>query len=207
LSIEDSTLYTLERKVLSSIERNKHNLTKIFDDNYNNIVKYFGIDTFRNISNKKAYDKFTIDDNVKDYINRVTAFKVTKITDNSKNAIRKIIINGISNNDNIGDIAKKIKKVYEIWTDSRARTIARTEVASISNYAMWQGAIQAEAEKKKWIFNDDIKVRLSHRAMGKHKDIGINELFQVGNSKMLYPGDFQGEAKEVINCRCYLEFK
>lgn len=96
--------------------------------------------------------------------------------------------------------------MYQNFSKSRAKTIATTEVAGVSNYGSVMGAIDAGYKKKKWIPHFDEKTRPSHFAMWRHKPIDLLKYFSVGSSKMQYPGDINGEAKEVINCRCILKF-
>ncbi len=91
---------------------------------------------------------------------------------------------------------------------ARARTIARTE-----SHAASQDAGHAAAEgiadatgltlTKEWVSTNDDRTRESHRdANG--QTVGMSEPFIVGDEKdeLQYPGDPDGEAAEVINCRC-----
>lgn len=85
----------------------------------------------------------------------------------------------------------------------RTEMIMRTE--TIRSYAAGSEAIYAEAgvEEHEWLATQDDRVRDSHaQADGQVKP--IDEPFDVGGYKMLYPGDASLGASpdEFVNCRC-----
>jgi len=87
---------------------------------------------------------------------------------------------------------------------NRVRTIAETEGHRAGNAAIELiGNAFGDRGWKQWQTRKDGRVRPSHRAVRnvvKH----TGETFKVGDSQLLHPGDPNGPAKEVINCRCYL---
>ena len=182
-------------------------MRKIFDNLYYDILLNFGKLNFKYYLNKKEYTEFTVTEEIRNYIKNVSAEKVQKVTDSTKQEIKQIILKNLESGNSISQIESDIRKTYREFGQARARKIAVTEVASISNYASLIGAKQAGMKQKKWIIMDDIRVRVSHQDMEKVPYINIDSYFNVGNSVMLFPGDFKGEAKEVIYCRCWLVFK
>lgn len=100
-------------------------------------------------------------------------------------------------NENIDD------PYYTSW--DRAMFIAENEANSIGNYRQQMEAVKAGKKYKAWITMNDKKVRHTHINIDGLK-IPIFEAFQVGDSKMMFPKDVQGEAKEIIGCRCVLEY-
>jgi uncharacterized protein with gpF-like domain len=57
-------------------------------------------------------------------------------------------------------------------------------------------------QEKTWFTAMDEKVRISHRAMhGKTIKVGDMWVMPSGAS-LRFPGDFNGPAAEVVNCRC-----
>lgn len=88
----------------------------------------------------------------------------------------------------------------------RGSTVARTEsMAALnqSNIEAYQqaidtGQVQAQNVRKVWVATQDARTRDSHRHMDR-ESVGINERFSNG---LMYPGDPNGAASEVINCRC-----
>lgn len=100
----------------------------------------------------------------------------------------------------IKDIAEEIEDLFEQTYDRRAETVARTESASAYGVANDAAIKQAGFTHKRWLSAEDEFVRPSHAALD-GTIIGVDETFDNGCK---FPGDPDGEAKEVINCRCCL---
>jgi hypothetical protein len=93
----------------------------------------------------------------------------------------------------------------ETVTDSRARTIARTESAGAMSQGNWD---QAKAmgdlyRSKEWLAFEDDKTRETHTACMAQGRIPFDERFSNG---LDYPLDPAGSAAEVVNCRCVLAY-
>jgi hypothetical protein len=85
---------------------------------------------------------------------------------------------------------------------NRARKIVRTETVRAANYGVLLGAEKYEYEvQKEWLSVNDNRTRTSHRhgsgVDGEKRD--PEERFSNG---LRFPGDPDGPASEVINCRC-----
>lgn len=122
---------------------------------------------------------------------------------------RKIVADGIAQGLSITDITANLSGVLspdaQAW---QARRIARTEVMGAVNSGTWNGA-SAYAEHtgqemfKQWYATLDSRVRPDHREA--HRQVvAIAADFDVGGFAMSYPGDPDGPASEVCNCRCTL---
>lgn len=185
------------------IDNNIDNWKVLFLQVYKQIIKYFYDDTIRKLDKEKA---LSVSKDMTDYINDFTAKKITLISDTTKQDVKYLILKNLENGNDIKTIENELRQLYQGFGEKRAKTIAVTEVAGISNYGSLMGAVDGGAEKKKWIPNFDEKTRSSHFNMWSHKPIDLLKYFKVGSSKMQYPGDINGEAKEVINCRCILKF-
>lgn len=87
---------------------------------------------------------------------------------------------------------------------SRARTIARTEISAAQNMAVVEAAKVSGIEfEQTWCSAEDERTRPSHQAAdGQSRKDG--EGFDVGGVHLARPGDPNGPANEVINCRCTL---
>lgn len=85
----------------------------------------------------------------------------------------------------------------------RARTIARTEIGSAQNAAILFTADGAERQdvRRIWLAIDDARTRPSHAAAD-GQTIGPGERFLVGGFALAHPGDPNGPAREIVNCRC-----
>ena len=96
----------------------------------------------------------------------------------------------------------------EYWTSElRALLVGISCASAIANYHDLWYALERGMTNKVWITEADEKVRETHQEVD-HTDIPINELFLVGNSYLMFPGDvnYGAEEKEVDGCRCHLEF-
>lgn len=96
----------------------------------------------------------------------------------------------------------------EYYTSAtRAIECAENETNASENYKREQDAIKNGYTKKRWITMLDDKVRKTHM----HADgqsVAIGTPFTVGDYKMMFPLDqsLGAHAKEVINCRCSVEY-
>lgn len=114
------------------------------------------------------------------------------------------LVNGIVQGDSIKGIASRIRSVYESNLSDSIR-IARTETTKVESSARMN--VGKEADKmgfkvyKKWIATEDERTRPAHqKADG--QIVPLDEPFDVGGEKLMYPGDDSGSGWNVINCRC-----
>ena len=91
---------------------------------------------------------------------------------------------------------------------TRATMIARNEANTFLNYTDFTDAKDRGKTVKTWWAMPDNKVRETHVEV-EGQTIGIDEYFRVGNSQMRFPHDWVSspDPKEVINCRCAVEYK
>lgn len=94
------------------------------------------------------------------------------------------------------------------WTSAdRAAEIAKNESAIVNNHREFEEAKRRGKKYKTWNTMGDNKVRDSHVFMEGTR-IGIDEMFDVNGSDMMFPGDTEHGAapEEIINCRCWLTY-
>lgn len=118
-----------------------------------------------------------------------------------KKTITQEISRGIASSLPYSDIARNISNVSKAPL-SRAKTIARTEGHRIQQTST-RDAQQAAKKKgadvlKQWDAALDGRTRDSHRRV----DGEIRELDEKFSNGLMYPGDSNGSAAEVVNCRC-----
>lgn len=95
------------------------------------------------------------------------------------------------------------------WWEHRAITVARTEAVGAYNAAHLEVArLRAEeygeeAMEKVWSCTLDGRTRDSHFAADGQR-APLDGTFRVGSSRLRFPGDPDGPAEEIINCRCAL---
>lgn len=130
------------------------------------------------------------------------------VTDTTYEAIQAELVEGVQAGETIDEIAARVRSVFATANDTRATTIARTEVVSAYNGASALGAAQLPADVvagQEWIATRDSRARPAHAAAdGQIRSIG--EAFEVGGATMAYPGDPSAGARNTVNCRCTVAF-
>jgi hypothetical protein len=91
-------------------------------------------------------------------------------------------------------------------TDVQIDRVANWVAAYTENDATYNASWQNGAPEKMWVTRHDDKVRHAHALVdGQTKPIGAS--FDVGGSKLRYPGEPVGAVENWINCRCRLQQK
>lgn len=99
------------------------------------------------------------------------------------------------------DVAGSLRQEFDWMSKVRSERIARTETLAITSEATHDVHEASGVEFKRWLTTIDGRERESHfEAHGQMQKIG--EPFEVGNTKLMYPGDPAGDVEEVANCRC-----
>lgn len=118
-----------------------------------------------------------------------------------KKTITQEISRGIASSLPYRDIARNIGNVSGAPL-SRAKTIARTEGHRIQQMSTVDAQQAAKAKGadvvKQWDAALDGRTRDSHRRV----DGEIRELDEKFSNGLMFPGDPNGSAAEVVNCRC-----
>ena len=140
---------------------------------------------------------------------------VNGITSTTKETIRKILIQGMQEGWSIFQMMKEIEKAgINVY---RAELIARTETTRAANQGAMLGAISTGLlTVKEWISITDDRTRRIPRNDYDHlhmdgKTTPIDQPFTVPGMRsidiMQYPGDANGSAGNVCNCRCTVGFE
>ena len=228
ISDEVKNIFTSELKsILKTIEKvdNDNILPKIEKIVKNNIVSWrkllkstwiavaseSGINTLNNLRTIKAIDNDynVYNAEVQKYIDEIVDKKVEQITDTTTNKLKEAFAFYLLQGNVQGtfDVKIIIDYLYNEFSNKRCKVISNTEVTAANKYGALMAAKQSGIKlNKKWIFINDIMVRDTHHKMDGYPAIGLDDYFSVGKSMMKYPGDPNGEAKEIINCRCRLIF-
>lgn len=136
---------------------------------------------------------------------------VTSIQDTTKQALRKDILDGLDQNETMGQIAKRVEATMDSWGEDvdrgRAMVIARTEVHAAAGYGSHEGARQSGvADEKAWLSSmDPPRAREDHMILSGNW-IPFDEPFRMPDgTEMDFPGD--GPPDHVINCRCVCMYR
>lgn len=134
------------------------------------------------------------------------AFALIAIDDLTDKAdiIRKLkreVLSGLLIGESITDISKRIEKITNKKKNDSIR-IARTETTRIQNNARLDAMKHAEKKgldiSKRWLATMDARTRSSHQHVN-GEIVRMNESFSNG---LEFPGDPNGNPREVANCRC-----
>jgi SPP1 gp7 family putative phage head morphogenesis protein len=110
---------------------------------------------------------------------------------------------GITAGEGKGELSNRIRAAFNTINRGRADTIAQTETGGAYSYARNEGMNDTGVAYKEWLASPDDRTRESH-AIASGQRVPVDEPFEVGGVKMMYPGDSSMGAggEDVINCRC-----
>lgn len=139
------------------------------------------------------------------YERRAEAFS----EDVSKTVIRKLrkaLQDGLSEGETVQELRMRVAHVYQIAQGSaKALMVARTETSNMINGIRTEVFKEHGVTRIEWVDSGDDIVRESHRAFGSSgtHEMDFNYMSLIGEEGTLrHPGDLDGPAGEVINCRC-----
>jgi hypothetical protein len=135
---------------------------------------------------------------------------LVRVPDEVYNLVFAEITDAVNGGESVSDIAARVDQVLQTtgsqrWAN-RARVIAITETtraygAGTVAAGLEQSRVTGRLLQKRWRTEHDDRVRASHRAVD-GTTLPLYQPFNVGGFPLLYPGDPQGPADEVVNCRC-----
>jgi len=145
--------------------------------------------------------------------------------------LHELIANAQAEGWSIPDMERGLGATFDKWIDNdeipedhpdrqfvtdrmpvyRREMIARTETIRASNAGSQALFNDWGVELKEWIATPDNRARATHLAAwsdysegGTPGPIPMDQVFGVGGSSLMYPGDPSGSPGETINCRCVL---
>lgn len=139
-------------------------------------------------------------------LKEVGAQHITSITNTTRKQINKLMADSFAEQVDPGEMASRIRDVFDNISSGRAMTIARTETLTAVSLGQdlkaqeFKEAYPKEAARMKriWVSAQDERVRDTHVMMdGEMVEVG--EPFPNG---LKFPRDPDGDASEIINCRC-----
>ena len=103
--------------------------------------------------------------------------------------------------DSRSDLADRVRDAFNELSRGRATVIAQTETGSAYGQGRQDVMVASGVEWKQWLSAEDDKVRPDH-AEADGQAVPVDEPFDVGGEELMHPGDPDGSAEQVINCRC-----
>lgn len=109
---------------------------------------------------------------------------------------------GVAEGENIAQLLARVELIMGGRIRSTPETIARTEIISAMNKGTLESWRQTGVVKRKtWLATLDDRVRDPH-AQAHGQTVAFDEAFVVDGERLQHPGDPNGSAGNVINCRC-----
>lgn len=172
----------------------KEKLVSKISNSYKKMFMDLSENEILNIRVKKKVDKI--------YLKKLGQ-KITNIVNKDKERVSKVIEQSVDEGLSNADITKRMFKTLDDISKSRAKTIAVTEVRTMSSDIDHNLALEVGMTKKTWIHTSAGKTnRINHERLNT-VSVGIDEKFDLGNG--IYadkPHDENLPASEVINCYC-----
>lgn len=175
----------------------------VFSENYN----HQSYEIEKNISGVVSFDIYNTDAVarlVKERPKMLPAYKVDQQKDYlwNRQKVEDIITQGIIQGESIDKITARMMDGLCTQNENKMRMFARTAMTAAQNTGRLQQMKDAKKKgvkvKKRWVATLDERTRDSHQALD-GDTIDVEERFANG---LMYPGDPNGAAKEVFNCRC-----
>ena len=134
---------------------------------------------------------------IQEYFNLHLLESVDSINETTKNHILVVLNQGTKEGWSTERMVREINS--KVYIGNRTERIVRTESVRAANFGVTLGADSYDYETvKEWNSVNDNRTRHSHRNVdGQTREHG--ETFSNG---LQFPGDPEGPASEVVNCRC-----
>lgn len=156
------------------------------------------------------YDTSTVSRLLKDNPDLLPKWKVDKKKDYvwNKKKVNNAITQGIIQGERLDQITNRISSGLAAQNENTMKTFARTAMTGAQNAGREQRLMNLKAKGinvvKQWMATLDGRTRHSHRMMdGETLPVAKDKFHPVMFSNgCRYPGDPEGPAHEVYNCRC-----
>lgn len=141
---------------------------------------------------------------------------LTNIPDETAKMVQDEISKAVSMGASPEQIAAGVQRILDVtgsaYWPNRAKVIAVTTVHSMANAGAQAAMImlQARADRqllKEWVSRDDDHVRETHTKLAgaDGQRVPVASYFMIGGFPLLFPGDPDAPAQEVVNCRCSMK--
>lgn len=132
------------------------------------------------------------------YAGSRTERRAVGILTSTKSQVSAYVSDGLSSGKSLEEISDILRDRAPSIAEARAKIIASNEVIAASGYASHQAAVQSGAVKNKTWLASRAENRESHESI----DGQTVPLDQPYSNGLMFPGDPDGRAAEVIECEC-----
>jgi uncharacterized protein with gpF-like domain len=130
--------------------------------------------------------------------------RITMVSETLRSQIVNVIGAGQAAGSTLPEISKQLRTLSRSIPRFRADMIARTEVHGAANYGADEAAKATGLTlRKEWVAAGDGRTRDEHADMD-GEVVDMDQSFNFGSYRLMYPGDRSGPARGVINCRCQI---
>lgn len=156
---------------------------------------------------RQLKQEFDFDMILNSWLNTNAGLRIVSVHQTLIDAIISVIADGYENNLSVADITRNLQNKFG-WFKYQALRIARTETTTATNLATTLAAENSDyVLEKTWISAQDNRTRRPPKSPFDHLDmngqtVSADTPFFVGGEEIEYPGDPQGSAGNIINCRC-----
>ena len=166
------------------------------------VGKFINIELTKDFTIPKFMTEF--EKNLPVYLKTHGITRIQQVSDTYLKDVFKLFDDRLKAGKTLKETTDEVFKVMKSprFTRAQAERIARTETTAAANYgAVQSGAVSGYEMQKRWISALDKRTRDPHASInGARAD--QKEAFIVGGEKLMFPGDPNGSAGNVINCRC-----
>jgi uncharacterized protein with gpF-like domain len=193
--------YSSTQSIMLAMGEHKGRVDRIVRLTYETAAQQFAKPYYRET---KSFDDFLRSMQV--FMSTVGAKKVVQISETTEHQIRRAVNQGLADGEGVDGIAKIIRQRAPEIARARSAVIARTESHTSAMWAQVESIKDLDLGlRKQWITVQDDRTRQDHiDADG--QTVGMDEAFLVGDNELMFPGDPDGQAEQVINCRCVMNF-
>ena len=196
---------------------NNNSIKKAFYNLYNDVGwEFYQRTKFRKDNIERSLWDLTFER----VIEAETGMRITLITDYSKELLmdisKQVLRTGQEQGLGIMDMERLLRETlttdFTRMARMRSLRIVQTEVMSASNFATLKAGEESGLQMRKVWLTAPMGVSKNERHTLLEPDLGRQrprkgEMFNVNGSMMEYPGDPNGGAENVINCRCSLSWE
>lgn len=155
--------------------------------------------------------ELSFDEVISLWLNSNAGLRIVSVHSTLIEAIIKVIADGYEQNLSVAEITRNLQNKFG-WFKAQALRIARTETTTATNLATVLAAENSEYQlQKTWISAQDNRTRRPPKSAFDHLDmngvtVDADRPFFVGGEELEYPGAPNGQAGNIINCRCKVVF-
>lgn len=191
----------LNKLAVKEVNKNLYDIYKL---NYTDAIDGLSVLLAVNIPNKYSKTPKNADIDLEESPFDTIALDNIKDISDLRKAVNRQFVTAIMNGENTDKLIKRIQKITELKLSDITR-IARTQTTRLENEARLEagkvGAKMGYKMVKRWDCVHDNRTREAHK-QADGQIVDYDKPFIVDGEELMIPGDVNGSASNVINCRC-----